>query len=52
MQYNGESWSEVSNSKLDKVLEDKAYVDMPNESSFNFLNPRNIYFGINVRFKL
>jgi outer membrane receptor protein involved in Fe transport len=52
LQFNGETWSEVSKSKLDKVLDDKAYIDMPNESSFNFLSPRNIYFGVNVRFKL
>ncbi|MCB9207536.1 MAG: hypothetical protein H6611_09575 [Ignavibacteriales bacterium] len=52
MQWDGSTWSEVSSSKLDKVMDDKAYIDMPNETSFNFLNPRQIYFGINVRFKL
>ncbi len=52
MQYNGSDWAEVSDSKLDNVLEDKAYIDMPNETSFNFLNPRNIYFGVKVSFSL
>lgn len=52
MQYDGTAWLEVSKSRLDKVLEDKAYIDMPNETSFNFLNPRQIYFGINFTFKL
>jgi len=52
MQYDGADWSEVGKSRLDKVLDDKAYIDMPNETSFNFLNPRQIYFGINLSFKL
>ncbi len=52
MQYDGSSWSKVSKSKLNKVLEDKAYIDMPNETSFNFLNPRQIYYGIKITFKL
>ncbi|HXZ95185.1 MAG TPA: hypothetical protein VEG28_04655, partial [Dehalococcoidia bacterium] len=33
-----------------QVLDDKAYIDMPNESAFDFLNPRQFYFGINLSF--
>jgi len=51
MQYSDGNWSEVSNSKLDKVLEDKAYIDMPNQTSFNFLNPRRIFFGLRASIK-
>ena len=33
-----------------QVLDDKAYIEMPNHTFFTFLNPRNIYWGIRVRF--
>ena len=52
MQYVDGNWQEVNNNKLNQVLEDKAYIDMPNNTSFNFLNPRQIFFGINLSFKL
>jgi hypothetical protein len=52
MQYVNGNWQQVDNSKLDKVLEDKGYIDMPNITSFNFLNPRNIYIGISAQIKL
>lgn len=52
MQYVNGSWTQVDNSKLDKVLEDKAYIDMPNMTSFNFLNPRNVFIGISAQIKL
>lgn len=47
---NGQ-WAEVDGSRMQKVLDDKAYIDMPNNSSFDFLNPRQIFFGINLSFK-
>ncbi|MEJ2055458.1 MAG: hypothetical protein P8X42_16195, partial [Calditrichaceae bacterium] len=43
---------EVDSKRMDKILEDKAYIDMPNNTSFNFLNPRQIFFGINISFNL
>ena len=53
-QYNSTSatWSLVDNAKLNQVLEDKAYIDMPNASTFWFLNPRDIFFGIRVSFNI
>jgi hypothetical protein len=45
-------WKIVSNSRMDKILKDKAYIDMPNQSYFNFLNPRQIFFGIRTSFEL
>jgi len=42
----------VENSRMQKILDDKAYIDMPNNSSFDFLNPRQVFFGINLSFKL
>jgi outer membrane receptor protein involved in Fe transport len=52
MEYVNGSWSQVERSRMDKILEDKAYIDMPNNTSFNFLDPRQIFFGINLSFKL
>ena len=52
MEYSNDSWSEVDNSRVQKVLDDKAYIDMPNQTSFNFLNPRNIFIGIKTSFRL
>lgn len=45
-------WAEVDKARMDKILDDKAYIDMPNNSSFDFLNPRQIFFGINLSFTL
>jgi hypothetical protein len=42
----------VDQAKLDQVLEDKAYIDMPNQEAFTFLNPRNIFYGIRLSFDL
>lgn len=47
-----DNWVEVESSKMDKIKDDKAYIDMPNNSSFDFLNPRLFYFGINFSFTL
>ena len=43
-------WGEVAPAYLDKVVEDKAYIDMPNQSSFIFLSPRDIFLGINISY--
>jgi outer membrane receptor protein involved in Fe transport len=49
MSYTEENgWAEVNKSKIQKILDDKAYIDMPNQSSFSFLNPRQWFFGIKV----
>jgi hypothetical protein len=52
MNYIDGNWSEVESSRMEQVLDDKAYIDMPNNSSFDFLNPRLIYFGLNLSFNL
>jgi len=43
-------WEEVSKSTLNKLLDDKAYVDMPNIRSMTYLYPREIKFGIQISF--
>jgi hypothetical protein len=42
----------VEQGKLDQVMDDKAYIDMPNQEAFTFLNPRNIFYGIRLSFEL
>jgi hypothetical protein len=44
------SWSEVSQSRMSKILDDKAYIDMPNMDFLVFLNPRDIFWGLKVSF--
>ena len=51
-EYKNQQWSEVDKARIDKILDDKAYIDMPNPSTFWFLNPRNIYFGIRLSFNI
>jgi len=50
--FQEDHWVEVSNSRMNTILEDKAYIDMPNQTSFNFLNPRQIFFGLTVSYEL
>lgn len=50
--YNGGEWARVPDSVMDPILEDKAYIDMPNQTSFSFLNPRQVFFGIRTSFDL
>ena len=50
LSYESGSWEEVSQSRVDEVLESRAYIDMPNLSYQTFLDPRDIYFGIEFNF--
>ena len=52
LQYVDNSWVQVDKARMDRILEDKAYIDMPNASTFWFLNPRDIYFGLRITFDL
>ncbi len=46
--YSDGAWRPADAARVDEVLETKAYIDMPNQSYLNFLNPRDIFFGIRV----
>jgi hypothetical protein len=46
--YEDGSWEEADPDRVEQVLEDKAYIDMPNESYFTFLNPRHVMFGVRI----
>ena len=41
-------WQAADPARVDEVLESKAYIDMPNQTYLNFLNPRDIFFGIRL----
>jgi outer membrane receptor protein involved in Fe transport len=49
---NSSTWSEMPKGELQKILDDKAYIDMPNQKAFMFLNPRNIFFGLTFNYHL
>jgi hypothetical protein len=44
------SWVAVDQKRLDQINKDKAYIFMPNPSTFWFLNPRNITLGLTISF--
>ncbi len=48
--YNGEGWQTVTKSTFNQLLDDKAYIDMPNYRSMTFHNPREIKIGFQISF--
>lgn len=50
MQFVDGQWQKVPEAELQQMLDDKAYIDMPNQSFLNFLNPRQIFFGITLNY--
>ncbi|MBN1782305.1 TonB-dependent receptor [bacterium] len=52
MQNTGGEWLPVEKNRMHKILDEKAYIDMPNQNSFNFLNPRQWFFGLELSFNL
>jgi outer membrane receptor protein involved in Fe transport len=45
-------WQKVDKNRIDQINKDKAYIDMPNASTFWFLNPRDIFIGLRISFNL
>jgi len=45
-----DTWDKASSGFVDQVLDDKAYIDMPNETYRTFLNPRKVLLGLRVWF--
>ncbi len=41
---------QMSQNEIDELIENKAYIDMPNIRSMSFLNPRQITLGIRIKF--
>lgn len=48
--YRSDGWTELSKSEYNKLLKDKAYINMPNIKALTFLYPREIKFGIKIVF--
>ena len=47
-----DKWVQASQSQVDQVVKDKAYIDMPNLNYFTFLNPRLVFWGVRLTFDL
>jgi hypothetical protein len=45
-------YQQVESGRVDKAMEEKAYIDMPNQQFFTFLDPRDIFFGIRLNLNL
>ncbi|MGD0339164.1 MAG: carboxypeptidase regulatory-like domain-containing protein [Bacteroidota bacterium] len=43
-------WSQVDQARIDQINNDKAYIEMPRSSTFWFLDPRQIFFGVRLSF--
>jgi hypothetical protein len=52
MRYANSQWAQADQGRVDQLLKDKAYIDMPNLSYFTFLNPRSIFWGVRLTFDL
>ena len=48
--YRNGAWALVPQPTIDQVLKDKAYIQMPEQSTFWFLDPRTFYFGFTFSF--
>lgn len=49
-QYDGAQFVPADADLVKKTLDNKAYIDMPNYTSFVFFNPRNILVGVRLNF--
>jgi len=52
MENKGSGWTEVDHARMQKILDDKAYIDTPNMDFLTYLNPRAIFYGLKVSFEL
>lgn len=50
MRWSSGSWQEVPQGDVDKVLDEKGYIDMPNHKFHTFLNPRRVTVGLRFSF--
>ncbi|WP_397547988.1 carboxypeptidase-like regulatory domain-containing protein [Rhodothermus marinus] len=48
--YTGSEFVEADPDFVKKVLDNKAYIDMPNADYLTFFNPRRVYFGLRISF--
>lgn len=48
--WNGNDWVKADDQKIEEVIKNKAYIDMPNLKFARFLNPRRVQFGVRFTF--
>ena len=48
--WNGNAWESVPDGDVQRALDDKAYIDMPNFRFNTFLNPRRFTLGVRISF--
>ena len=46
------TWVNENSGRVNKILDDKAYIDMPNLEYLTFLDPRNFFWGLKLSFEL
>jgi hypothetical protein len=46
------AWQPADQGEVDRVLKDKAYIHMPTQDWWNFINPRDFYFGVRMSFDI
>jgi hypothetical protein len=51
-QFVNGGYQQVDPGRLNQVMDDKAYIDMPNQETFVFLNPRKVFFGLRLSFDM
>lgn len=49
---DADGWQNAPKSKINKILDDKSYIDMPNQQYLRFLDPRDIFWGMKLSFDL
>lgn len=48
--WNGDAFVDADMDAVQQALDDKAYIDMPNQGFLTFLNPRDLYVGVRFNF--
>jgi len=43
-------WTLVDKKTIDEIIDTKAYINMPDQTYYTFLNPRDIFFGMTISF--
>jgi len=49
-QFENGAWQPANPARVQQVLDDKAYIDMPNKAEQTFLNPRSVSLGVRFSF--
>jgi hypothetical protein len=50
MEFVDNEWQQVEKKRINKIIDTKAYIDMPNQTFLTFLNPRDIFFGLTLSY--